>query len=136
MYLLIYQWQESQTETNWSYFFLNYWNIMLLGRKWHLFYDFRLFGFSFCIMLNETILYHSSVVITPNFDICLVFGSKCHCVTGFTLSSKLECVCEHICEHVCEIVCKRIWTFVSWLTETQAYVWDQASLSFWHIFSD
>lgn len=109
MHLLIYWWQESQTETNWSYFFLNYWN-MLLGRKWHLFYDFLSFGFSSCIRLNETILYHSAVVITPNFDVCLVFGSKCHCVTEFTLGSRLQCVCEH----VCELVCNCIWMFVSW----------------------
>lgn len=73
--LSIYQWQVSHIETNWFYFFLNYSSIRLLWREWHSFYDFLSFGISSCIRQNETILYHSAVVITPNFDICLVLGS-------------------------------------------------------------
>lgn len=98
MYLSIHQWQESHAEANWSYFPFNYSNIAFQRREWHLFYDLLSFGFSSYIRLNETILYHSTVVITPNFDICLVFGSVCHCVTR--LDPDLS-VCVSTCSSMC-----------------------------------
>lgn len=77
------------------------------------------------------------VVITPNFDICLAFGSKCYCVTRFTLGW------IHTGVHVWARVWACAWAGVQshlnicfLLTESQAYVWDQASFSFWHIFYD
>lgn len=137
MYPSIYQWQESHTETNWSYFSLKYSVITLLRREWHLFYDLPSFGFSSCIRLNETILYHSAVVITPHFNICSVFGSKCHCVTRFILESILECVCERVSAWACLWACMRSHLDICFLlTEIQTYVRDQVSLSFWHIFCD
>lgn len=125
----IYQWQESHAEIYRSYFSLNYSGITLLRREWHLFYNLLSLGFSSCIRMNETILYHSAVVITPNFDICCIWLEvpPCHQVCTW------NCIWAHV--SACVWTCKQSHLDICFLlTESQAYVWDWASLPFWHIF--